>query len=649
MTMLDRMRRHKGWLKWSLAIVVVSFILLYIPSFMRNSAEGAANNAVVAQVEGREITAAHFRRVYQQQMQAYRASYGGNIDEKLLKQLGIDQRIIQQLIEEEAALAEAQRLGITASDAEVRERILALPAFQDNGQFIGDARYRQLLRMQNPPLRPDEFEDQVRRGIVSEKLQAALTGWLTISDSDVAREFARRNEKVKLAVLSFPADKFREGLVASDAEVSKYFEDHKDTFRIPEKRKIRFLAIDQEAMRAKASVTGQQIERSYNDNIQMYSTPEQVRASHILFKTESTDTAAGTNKGEKDDAAVKKQAEEVLAQAKTGADFAELAKKYSQDESNASKGGDLDYFARGKMVPEFDQVAFSLQPGQISDLVKTKFGYHIIKVVDKKPASQRPLAEVRAQIEDQLKWEQAQAQAQKLADDVAKDLKKPGDFDAVGRARGLQVGESGFFQQDEPIAGIGLAPSVTQQAFTMSIGEVSDAIRTPQGFAFITVLAKQDPYIPKLEEVKNKVRDEVLKHKAVETARQKAAALAPTLKSGDFDKAAKSAGLEVKTTELIARGAPIADLGVSPAIDNVAFALPVNGVSDPIVTDNGAAVVKVVEKNNAAAGELQKQKETLKTEMLNERKQRFYASYMASARKRMDIKINRATLAQLTA
>ena len=151
MTMLDRMRRHKGWLKWSLAIVVVSFILLYIPSFLRDGAGAAGNNSVVADVEGREITAQEFRRVYQQQMQAYRQQYGGNVDERLLKQLGIDQRIVQQMIQEEASLAEADRLGITASDAEVRERILALPAFQENGQFIGDARYRQILQMQNPP------------------------------------------------------------------------------------------------------------------------------------------------------------------------------------------------------------------------------------------------------------------------------------------------------------------------------------------------------------------------------------------------------------------------------------------------------------------------------------------------------------------
>src|SRR6187549_646054 len=194
MTMLDRMRRHRGWLKWSLAIVVVSFVLLYIPSFMRDGAKGAAANSVVADVEGREITAAQFRRVYMQQMQAYRQSYGANVDDRLLKQLGIDQRIVQQMIQEEASLAEAKRLGIKASDAEVRERILSLPAFQENGQFIGDQRYRALLKMQTPPMRPDEFEDQVRRSIVSEKLQAALTGWQTISDSDVSREFARRNE-----------------------------------------------------------------------------------------------------------------------------------------------------------------------------------------------------------------------------------------------------------------------------------------------------------------------------------------------------------------------------------------------------------------------------------------------------------------------
>src|SRR4051812_8605583 len=261
MTMLDRMRRHKGWLKWSLGIVVVSFVVLYIPSFLNDSTQGAASNSVVASVDGRDITAAQFRRVYQQQIQQYRQSYGANIDERLLKQLGIDQRIVQQMIQEEAALAEASRIGISASDAEVRERILSLPAFQENGQFIGDTRYRQLLQMQMPPIRPSEFEDQVRRSIVSEKLQAAVTGSITVADKDVEAEFRKRNEKVKMSVVNFPADKFRDGTTASDDEVAKYFDAHKDAYRIGEKRKVRYVTIDQEALRAKATVTGQQIER----------------------------------------------------------------------------------------------------------------------------------------------------------------------------------------------------------------------------------------------------------------------------------------------------------------------------------------------------------------------------------------------------
>jgi len=636
MTMLDRMRRHRNWLKWSLAIVVVSFVLLYIPSFIKDDAQGAAGNTVVADVEGREITATQFRRVYQQQMQAYRQSYGANVDDKLLKQLGIDQRIVQQMIQDEASLAEARRLGIGASDVEVRERILALPAFQENGQFIGDQRYRQLLRMQSPPMRPDEFEDQVRRSVITEKLQAALTGWMTVADSDVVSEFKKRNERVKVQVANFPADKFREGVVASDADVAKHFEDHKDAYRIGEKRKIRYLTIDQEGLRQRATVTGQQIERTYNDNIQQYSTPEQARASHILLKTEG-----------KDDAVVKKQAEDLLAQLKKGASFEELAKKNSQDEASAVKGGDLDYFNKGQMVPEFDKAAFSLPVNQLSDLVKSNYGYHIIKVADRKPASTKTLAEVRSQIEDQLKYEQAQTAAQKLADQVAGELKKPSDFDAVARTHGLQGGESGLFLQDEPIAGIGMAPAVGQEAFQLKEGEVSDPLRTPQGYAFITVTGKQAPYVPKLDEVKTKVKDDVLKLKAIDAARAKAASVLAGLKSGDFDKAAKAAGLEAKTTELIARGAPIGDAGVSPALEAAAFGLPAGAVSDPVVTENGAAIVKVLERKDVAADEFAKTKESLRAEILNERKNKFFSAYMTKARGRMKININRDVIAQI--
>ena len=218
-------------------------------------------------------------------MQAYRNQFGGNMDESLLKQLGIDRRIVQQMIEEEAALAEAQRLGIKASDEEVRERIIALPYFQENGQFVGETRYRQMLQFANPPLRPEEFEDQIRRSIAVEKLQGALTDWITVTDREVDSEFKRRNEKVKLAVLNFPSEKFREAVSATDAEVAAEFESRKNDYRLPEKRKVKYGVVDTQAIKERMTVSADDVKRNYDDNQQQYRTPEQVRASHILLKT----------------------------------------------------------------------------------------------------------------------------------------------------------------------------------------------------------------------------------------------------------------------------------------------------------------------------------------------------------------------------
>jgi peptidyl-prolyl cis-trans isomerase D len=635
MTMLDRMRRHKNWLKWSLVLVVLAFIALYIPS--SNEPAGAGLNQAVATVEGNEVTVAEFRQAYARQMQAYRSAYGANMDERMLRQLGIDQRIVQQLIQEEISVAEAKRLGITASDEEVKQRILAIPAFQENGTFIGFDRYRQMLQMQNPPIRESEFEEQVRRSITLEKLQAALTNWITVSDSDAETTFKDRNEKVKLAVVSFPVDKFREAVQATDQEIAARFEGHKDDYRIQEKRKVKYALLDVQSIRSRMNVSEQDIQRYYEDNAQQFSTPEQVRASHILLKTEG-----------KSEADVKKQADDIAAKAKAGADFAALAKQHSEDDTNNSKGGDLDFFGRGQMVPEFDKVAFSLQPGQISDAFKTSFGYHIVKLTDKRAATSRPLAEVRPQIEDQVKWQRAQDEAQRTADDLASQIKKPGDLDTVAKARGLTVADSGFFAREEPIAGLGLAPAAAEQAFTLKDGEVSPAIRTPQGFAFITVTGKQDAYVPKLDEVKARVRDDVMKKKAADAAQQKAAEIASQLKSGNFEGAAKAAGLEVKTTELIARGSPIGEIGVSPAVDAVAFTMAAGSVSDPIKTDNGAVVIKVLEKKDPTPQEIAAGKQQMKDELMNERRGRFFSAYMAKARERMEVRINNQLLAQLT-
>ena len=634
MTMLDRMRRHRDWLKWSLGLVCVAFVLFYIPDFLRGSGADASSSDTVAKVEGHEITSGEFRRTYQAQLQAYRSAYGNNMSEQLLKQLGIDQQILQQMVDEQASIAEASRLGIDASDEEVRQRIFAMPAFQDNGGFIGEARYQQLLRMQRPPMTPAEFEDNVRRGLAVEKLRASITDWLSVPDNELEREYRRRNDKVKLAVVSFTADSFRPQVSATDAEIAPYFEAHKNDFKIPEKRKIRYLLIDIDAMRARVTVPPADIEREYNNNLEQYSTPEQVRASHILLKTDG-----------KDDAAVKAKAEELLKQARSGADFAELAKKNSEDEASAKNGGDLDYFGKGRMVPEFDAAVFAMQPGQISDPVKTQYGYHIIKLVDKKPATTRPFAEVRQQLADQLAYQRAQAQAADLAQGLEKQIKTPADLDKVAKSRGLVVQESGFFARDEPILGLGPAPEAANKAFDMKPNEVAGPLRASRGFVFETMTAKQDPYVPKIEEVKDRVRDEVVKQKARDASRQKAADIAAKLKSAsDFEKAAKAAGVEAKTTDLITQDSPIPDLGNAPAVTDAAFKLSAGGVSDPVATDNGTAVVKVLEKKEVTPEEWTTSKDKFREELLTDRRNRFFSAYMVKAKQKMKIEVNRESL-----
>jgi peptidyl-prolyl cis-trans isomerase D len=630
--MLDRMRRHKGWLKWSLAIVILAFIILYIPSFLDDPTAlgvGAAPSEVIAEVEGRSVTAGQYQQRYNAQIQAYRSAYGAGLSDQLLRQLGIEQQILQQMVDEQAALVEAERHGIVVSDEELAQQIFAIPGLQENGRFVGEQRYEQILRTQNPPMTKATFEETLRRGLMIDKLRAALTDWMTVSDADVEREFKQRNEKVKLQVVALTADAFRDKVTVTDADVSAHFDAHKEEYRVGEQRKVRMLLLDRDQAITRTTVTATEVQQYYNSNIAQYQTPEQVRASHILLTTNG-----------KDEAAVRKQAEELLAQAKAGADFAELARKFSEDEGSKVNGGDLDYFSRGRMVPPFEAAAFAMEPGQISDIVTSQFGLHIIKVADKKPAVTRPFEEVRPQIEDQLKRQRVDQQLAARAGTLATEIGNAADLDRVARTSGLMVTESDFFSRDDPVPGLGPAPQVAAAAFALKADAVNGPITTPRGPVFIALAGTREPYVPTLDQVKDRVRDDVIRARATELSRQRASQIAAGLRSaGDFAAAAKAQGLEAKETQLVAREAPLPDIGVNAAVDKVAFSLPVNGVSEPITTNDATVIVRVVERDEVTPAELQNGKETFREQLLTERRGLFFSSYMAKAKERMNIEI----------
>ncbi len=639
MTMLDRMRRHKGWLKWTLALAGFALLVLGFPLIQPPPETPGALTDVLAQVGDQEITVGEFQTLYRRQVQSYQVQSGGEITADLLRSMGIDRQLLQQMIDEYAALQEAARLGVTVSDAEVREAIVSLPAFQQDGEFIGEAAYLQLLRMQQPPVPPAEFEENVRRSLMLQRLQAAVTDWITVTDDDVEREHVRRNERVRLSAISFRADDFREGLEATDDDVAALFDQNANDYLVPEKRRLRFALIDVPALRASFIPSDADVQAYYDNNLDSYTEEVDLRVSHILLRTQDRATEEALA-----------QAESLVAEARGGADFAELARRYSEDEGTRDAGGDLGRITRGQMVPEFEGAAFALEQDEVSDPVTSMFGVHVIKATEKSGGTIQTLDEVRDSIVDRLQQESADARAAAMAEAMALEIDEAADLETAASRRGLEVQESGFAALGEPILGLGFSSEVTTQAFQLAEGEVAGPIPTPTGPAFVTVTGIQAPYVPPLEEVEARVRDDVIRRKAFVIAQERADAVAALLQGADdFAAAADAEALDVSESGLIARGAAVPGVGVNAQVEEVAFSLSPGETSDPVLTGNSAVVVHVHEREDADQADLQANRERLRSEMILERQNQFFGAYMENAKARIPIDIDMGAFALATA
>ena len=639
MTMLDRMRRHKAWLKWTLALAGFALLVLGFPLIQPPPETPGALTDVLAQVGDQEITVGEFQTLFRRQLQSYQVQSGGEITADLLRSMGIDRQLLQQMIDEYAALQEAARLGVTVSDAEVREAIVSLPAFQQDGEFIGEAAYLQMLRMQQPPVSPAEFEENVRRSLMLQRLQAAVTDWITVSDDDVEREHVRRNERVRLSAISFRADDFREGLEATDDDVTALFEQNANDYLVPEKRRLRFVLIDVPALKASFTPSEADVQDYYDNNLDGYTEEVDLRVSHILLRTQDAELAE-----------VQAQAESIVAEARSGADFAELARRYSEDEGTREAGGDLGRITRGQMVPEFEGAAFALEQDEISEPVTSMFGVHVIKATEKTGGATQTLDEVRDSIVDMLQQESADARAAALAEAMSLEIEQAADLEAAASRRGLEVQESGFAALGEPILGLGFSSEVTTQAFQLAEGEVAGPIPTPTGPAFATVTGIQAPYVPPLEEVETRVRDDVIRRKAFVLAQERADAVAAALQEADdFGAAADAEELAVNESGLIARGAAVPGVGVNAQVEAVAFSLTPGETSEPVLTGNSAVIIHVHEREDADPADLRTNREQLRSEMILERQNQFYTAYLENAKARIPISIDMGAFALATA
>jgi peptidyl-prolyl cis-trans isomerase D len=467
-----------------------------------------------------------------------------------------------------------------------------------------------------------------------QKLQSLVTDGIVVPEADIEEEYRRRNEKLHLEYVFVAKAEFEAQVQVTDEEARRLYDDHKKKFERPLQRKVRFITFTPQLFASAVSVSDREVERYYQQNSSRYETGDQLAASHILFKTGP----------DADEEAVRKKAEAVLAQAKAGADFAELARQYSEDTS-AENGGDLGLFGRGQMVPEFEAAAFALQEGQVSDLVRSTYGFHIIKLNGREAAFVRPLDSVRDEIRNTITQEKARDKMDKAVDSAAEKLRVSGSVDTLSAEYPVLVPqETAFFGRGDTLPQLGNSPEATRAAFENEVGHVSSSIRLGNGFAFLQILEERPPGTPDFQEVKEEARKQLRDQKVMDLARSRAEALRETLLTEGPDKA----GVEFLSTESFFRGSQLPEAGRSAAVNVRAFALSPGELSAPLSADNGFVLVRVVEKTGFSAADFAAQKSGFLEQMANEQRLRVWNSFVESLTARYDVRVDWQAIRTIT-
>ena len=582
-----------------LTLVALSMVTYLIPNYSTGAT--TSDNPVLAEIGGRKITSLEAQQLFQKYS-------NGRIPPDLLE-IYLPQ-FVEQMVSERAALYEANRLGITATDDEAFASIVAnYPQFFPNGSLANKDQFVAALTQQGLTLQDivDESRDQVILG----KLRNAVLGSVVVTPKEIEDEYRKRNEKLRIEYVAFPPAKFRDQAKPTDEEERKYYETNKASFTLPAKTAYQVAVLDQAKVAATINVTDDQLRAAYSTALDNFRMPERAHARHILLKTDK--------KSDAEKAALKAKAEDLIKQLKNGADFAELAKKYSDDGSK-DQGGDLGWFVRNQMVPEFDTVAFSLKPKEISGVVTSQFGYHIIQTLEKEPAKLKPFEEVKDELAKEVRTQSVSDKMQMLGDQMHADLvKSPKSAAEIVKKYGADLITMPAASPGEAVPGLGVIPEIDSTLGPMKPDEVSQVLVLPANRLAVVILNSRIPGRPsEFNEVQAQIRDKLINDKSAQLAADRAKDVADRVKKGeDLAKIAKSMQLDVTNSSVFGRADSIDGLGPASALED-AFSVPLGGVLGPVPVQGRSIVAKVTEKTEADLLALPVERDTL----LNQLKQK---------------------------
>ena len=632
--MLKVFRDNLKYLSWILWLVVGLFIFFVFADFGGGFGQGQGGPMVnaAAEVGDETVTMDEFENQYRQLENMYRQIYGEQFTPEIARQMQLPMQALNQAVNEKILLEEARRLGLVATDEEVRDRILQEDVFKDEqGRFIGEDKYAQLLQANRYTVA--SFEEQIREEVLIRKLESALEAGVFVSEPEVEKAYREQVERATIRYIQVPRSRFPAADLPQ-SELAAYFQTHQQEFRLPEQREAAYLVVDGAQLAKQIQMDDKTLREYYDSHKDEFARQEQVRARHILIMVNDQTT----------DEQARQRIEAARARLQKGEPFGKVAGEVSEDPSSKVRNGDLGYFARGAMVKEFEDAAFNAQKGQVIGPVKTTYGYHLIEVLDKLPGGQQPFEAVREAIRGRLASERTQEMAEAKARELAGKLRdkkpaKPEDVQALANANpGVTYGVTPAFGRQDAVPGLGFAPAFTTAAFSLKKGEVSEPIQIPRGWAVLWVKEVREPRVPQLAEVEPRVRAAVVAQKQQEQAIQQLRTLRGSGKN--LDQIAAEMGLEIKESSEFGATGSIPGIGVNPELAKAALALRPGQVGGPVRDSQGALLFEVKDRKTWDPIQFAAAREETRGNLRREKLNQLRAAMIEKRRRELDIEFN---------
>jgi peptidyl-prolyl cis-trans isomerase D len=633
-----------------LLVICVMMVITLVPGglFGDYFTGGISDQGVLARVGSQDIglqqVALRARMIGKQQ-------FKGNVPQTLMPFLM--QRAADSMITQGAIVYEADRMGLGVTDQEVTNFLhqgQLGQVFFPGGNFIGTDAYQQFVENQFG-LSVAQFEHEIKAQIASQKLLAAVGASASVSDKEITEQVEKQDTKVKFDYAVLTLEDVKKQVNPTEAELKAFYDQNKQQYvnSIPEKRKTRYVVVSTSKVEDNIQVSQADLQSYYNQHQDEFRIPETVTVRHILIKTPVP--AADGKVDQKAVDAAKAKADDIEKQLKGGADFGELAKKNSDDPGSAQNGGLLPPLTKGRTVPEFEQAAFNTPKGQTTGVIRTSYGFHIIRVEDKQSPRVKPLDEVKAQIEPIIKQQKAGVQAQRLADAVQTHA-RASSLEKAATDKGLTVTTTDMLAQTDPLPGIGTSQDLMSAIFAAKKNDPPATATVPVGYAVYQVEDVQPAQTPTFEQIKVKVEDEFKTQRAQQMLAQKTQELSDRARSEhDLHKAAKELGATVKTSDLVGPNSQVPELGALTGAASSIFGMKTGEISGPIPVQASGVVVAVLEKQEPSPDELKKNWDTAKESLLAQKRQELEGLYVQNLRERLEkegkIKINKKEMERL--